>query len=107
MLNLSAITLTRQWRIPALVACAGALFAGALLSSSAVSRELNGLTRASTSATTAGEVVSGGVSATDRQIGVLQDRLRQQPADQPSATQLGLAYLQRARETSDPSFLTR
>jgi tetratricopeptide (TPR) repeat protein len=47
------------------------------------------------------------VSTTDRQIGVLQERLRQQPGDHKTATQLGLAYLQRARETSDPSFLTR
>ena len=33
--------------------------------------------------------------------------MRQQPIDAASATQLGLAHLQRARETSDPSFLTR
>jgi tetratricopeptide (TPR) repeat protein len=47
------------------------------------------------------------VSATDRQISTLQDHLRQVPTDQPSATLLGLAYLQRARETSDPSYYTR
>ena len=48
-----------------------------------------------------------GVSATDRMIGALQERLRQQPSDAASATRLGLAYLQRARETSDPSYYTR
>jgi tetratricopeptide (TPR) repeat protein len=48
-----------------------------------------------------------GVSPTDRQIGALQERLRQQPADHTSATRLGLAYLQRAREASDPSYYTR
>src|SRR6202035_4819667 len=53
------------------------------------------------------DVVAGGVSATDRQISALQDRLRQVPSDQKSATQLGLVYLQRPRETSDPSYLTR
>jgi tetratricopeptide (TPR) repeat protein len=53
------------------------------------------------------DVVPGGVSPTDRQIGTLQERLRETPADQRSATQLGLAYLQRARESSDPSYYTR
>ena len=48
-----------------------------------------------------------GVSATDRQIGALQERLRQQPDDHAAATRLGLAYLQRARETSDPTYYTR
>src|SRR5919199_4302839 len=48
-----------------------------------------------------------GVSATDRMIGALQERLRQQPSAAASATRLGLAYLQRARETSDPSSYTR
>ena len=48
-----------------------------------------------------------GVSATDGEIGALQERLRQQPSDAASATRLGLAYLQRARETSDPTFYTR
>lgn len=40
-------------------------------------------------------------------ISTLQDHLRQDPRDQHSATELGLAYLQKARETSDPSYLTR
>jgi tetratricopeptide (TPR) repeat protein len=107
MLNLNAMSLKRQWRIPALVAVAAVLFSAALLTSSAISRQLNQVGPATTSAAQRSDVVAGGVSTTDRQIGVLQDRLRQQPTDQKSATQLGLAYLQRARETSDPSFLSR
>src|SRR4051812_38570805 len=53
------------------------------------------------------DVRPGGVSATDRQISALQDRLRQEPADHKTATALGLAYLQRGRETSDPSYYAR
>ena len=53
------------------------------------------------------DVVPGGVSPTDRQIGALQEHLRETPDDQRSATQLGLAYLQRARESSDPGYYTR
>jgi tetratricopeptide (TPR) repeat protein len=106
MLNLTALSTKRPWRIPALVIFAVALFGAALLASSVVSRQLNQVSRATPSMST-GDVVPGGVSTTDRQIGQLQNRLRQQPSDQKSATQLGLAYLQRARETSDPSYYTR
>ena len=59
------------------------------------------------SSTSAADVAPGGVSPVDRQIGALQERLRQQPTDHASATRLGLAYLQRAREASDPSYYTR
>lgn len=52
-------------------------------------------------------ITQGGVSATDRAIGTLQERLRQQPNDQRSQTALGLAYLQKARETGDPGYYTR
>jgi tetratricopeptide (TPR) repeat protein len=107
MLNLTPMSLTRQRRIPATVAFAAVLFGAALLTSSAVSQQLSKASRATTAAAPRSDIVPGGVSTTDRQIGVLQDRLRQQPADQKSATRLGLAYLQRARETSDPSFLSR
>jgi tetratricopeptide (TPR) repeat protein len=106
MLNLTALSTRRQWRIPALVIFAVALFGAALLASSVLSRRLNQVSRATPSMSTS-DIVPGGVSTTDRQIGQLQDRLRQQPSDQKSATQLGLAYLQRARETSDPSYYTR
>src|SRR3981081_4282800 len=106
MLNLTTLSTKREWRIPALVVFAAALFGAALVTTNVVSRQLNQVSRATASMSTS-DVVPGGVSATDRQIGVLQDRLRQQPNDQKSATQLGLAYLQRARENSDPSYLTR
>src|SRR6266849_5487303 len=106
MLNLTALRTKRQWRIPALVAFAAVLFGAALITTNVVSRQLNQVSRATPSMSTS-DVVPGGVSTTDRRIGQLQDRLRQQPSDQKSATQLGLAYLQRARETSDPSYYTR
>jgi tetratricopeptide (TPR) repeat protein len=105
MLNPTAISLKRQLRIPSLVAFAGGLFVVALLASAALTRQV--ATRTSSPVTAGSDAVSGGVSTTDRRIGVLQDYLRQQPSDWRSATQLGLAYLQRARETSDPSYLTR
>lgn len=63
--------------------------------------------KTSTSPTRTPAVTAGGASATDQRIGALQERLRLHPADQNSATQLGLAYLQRARETSDPTYYTR
>jgi tetratricopeptide (TPR) repeat protein len=47
------------------------------------------------------------VSPTDQRISALQDRLRQASNDGQSATALGLDYLQKARETSDHSYLTR
>jgi tetratricopeptide (TPR) repeat protein len=53
------------------------------------------------------ELGADGPSAIDQRVSALQDRLRKEPRDQASATALGLAYLQRARETSDPSYLTR
>jgi tetratricopeptide (TPR) repeat protein len=111
MLSPNPIQLKRQWRLPVLVAFAAVLFVAALFGSAVVSRQVVGrISPASTAAVTAApgrDIAAGGVSATDRQISTLQDRLRQQPADQKSATQLGLAYLQRARETTDPTYYTR
>ncbi len=43
-------------------------------------------------------------SSTDGAIETLQSRLRQDPNDQPAYTQLGAAYLQKARETGDPTY---
>jgi tetratricopeptide (TPR) repeat protein len=80
-----------------------ALFALGLAASLAITR----VSAPSSSPRAAAISKAEGVSATDRQIGVLQERLRQQPTNQQAATQLGLSYLQRARETSDPSFLVR
>jgi tetratricopeptide (TPR) repeat protein len=105
MLNPSLINVKRQWRAPILVASVAALFLATFLASSTLSRVAPA--SVSNAVVPRADVVAGGVSATDRQISALQDRLRQVPSDQKSATQLGLAYLQRARETSDPSYYTR
>ena len=43
-------------------------------------------------------------ASTDRQIKSLQDQLRAYPNDWQSYSQLGLAYLQKARETGDPTY---
>jgi tetratricopeptide (TPR) repeat protein len=105
MLNPSTLTLKgRAPRVLGVAVLGTALFVATFAATSMLSRTN---APATTLATPRTDVVAGGVSATDRQIGALQDRLRQAPNDQRSATQLGLAYLQRARETSDPSYLTR
>jgi tetratricopeptide (TPR) repeat protein len=103
-MNLTAFSLKRRWRVPVLAALATVLFAVAFAASATLSRMGSSPTVASPPKA---DLAAGGVSTTDRQIGALQDHLRQQPSDWRSATQLGLAYLQRARETSDPSYLTR
>ncbi len=105
MLNLNAINAKRQWRLPILVVFAAVVFLTAFLAVTALSRSRPA--PANSALPSADVVLPGSVSATDRQISALQDRLRQAPSDQKSATQLGLAYLQRARETSDPTYLTR
>ncbi|HEV7665952.1 MAG TPA: tetratricopeptide repeat protein [Chloroflexota bacterium] len=107
MLNSPAAPfLLRQRRAAILAALAAALCVAAFVLSATLGRLVQ--PSAAPSISKQSDVaVNGGVSATDRQIGALQDRLRQQPTDRQSATQLGLAYLQRARETSDPSYLTR
>ena len=88
-----------------LVAAVCVVGVGAALSSAALARPR--VSPPKIAAGPARDVVAASVSTTDRQIGALQEHLRQQPADHRAATQLGLAYLQRARETSDPSYYTR
>ncbi len=83
------------------------LFASAAVLASTWQSRQPAVTHPAASEVAATDVRPGGVSAADRQIGVLQERLRQHPSDQQAAAQLGLAYIQRARETSDPSYLTR
>src|SRR5687767_12635145 len=46
-------------------------------------------------------------ASTDTQIRSLQERLQANPNDWQSYSQLGLAYLQKARETGDPAFYQR
>jgi tetratricopeptide (TPR) repeat protein len=43
-------------------------------------------------------------ASTDAQIQTLQDRLRSNPDDWQSYSQLGLVFLQKARETGDPTY---
>jgi tetratricopeptide (TPR) repeat protein len=43
-------------------------------------------------------------ASTDKQIQSLQDRLRTNPDDWQAYSQLGLAYLQKVRETGDPTY---
>lgn len=43
-------------------------------------------------------------ATTDRMINTLQQRLKTFPEDGPSYSQLGLAYLQKAREIGDPTY---
>jgi tetratricopeptide (TPR) repeat protein len=100
---LSSLSMTRRW--PAAfggITLAAALFAAAYL----VSSSLQHISPPPAQVTTAARSDTG-VSATDRQIGSLQERLRQTPDDQIAATRLGLSYLQRARETSDPTSYSR
>src|SRR2546430_16344347 len=46
-------------------------------------------------------------STTETRIGFLQERVRLLPDDAGTAAKLGEAYLQRARETADPSYYTK
>ena len=46
-------------------------------------------------------------STAERQVAALQERLRADGRDWQAASQLGAAYLQRARETGDPSYYGR
>jgi len=99
------------WRRPLLagalaVGLGGALLAGSFLASSTISRMvLRPAAPAPTLATP--NVVGGAVSRTDESIGTLQEQLRQHGDDQKSQTELGLAYLQKVRETADPTYYSR
>src|SRR5688572_2980891 len=46
-------------------------------------------------------------ASTDAQIETLQDRIQTNPNDWQAYSQLGLAYLQKARETGDPTYYQR
>jgi tetratricopeptide (TPR) repeat protein len=53
------------------------------------------------------ESASRTTASTDKTIQSLQERLRSHPDDWQSYSQLGLAYLQKARETGDPTYYLR
>src|SRR4051794_34371832 len=101
---LSTLSTSRWPATLGLIALAMALFTATFLASSNLQR-----LSAPSAPTTAqrSDIGRDAASATDRQIGTLQERLRQKPDDQPAATRLGLSYLQRARETSDPTYYSR
>src|SRR6266567_294183 len=80
----------------------GAVFAATVLIGSALARQ-----NISAPAVPTASDTQSVVSIADRKIASLQDHLRQYPSDHKSATALGLAYLERARATSDPSYYTR
>lgn len=54
--------------------------------------------------TFASDTASRTNASTDAQIQTLQDQLRAHPNDSQAYSQLGLAYLQKARETGDPTY---
>ena len=47
------------------------------------------------------------ISNTDHPVSTLQEWLKQNPADQLAYVRLGAAYLQKARETGDPTYYTK
>jgi tetratricopeptide (TPR) repeat protein len=93
-------------RIGLLTLIGAGLFALAFLGSSTIARTVRPQS-APSAAPPLVDVAGGAVSRTDRGIGALQERLRQQPDDRRAQTALGLAYLQKARETGDPGYYTR
>jgi tetratricopeptide (TPR) repeat protein len=64
-----------------------------------------GASARSTAAATGAELTAGATG--DQRIAVLQRLVRADQGGAAIATQLGEAYLQKARETSDPAFLSR
>src|SRR5438105_14750664 len=82
------------------------LFLGSFLASS-VARQALWPAPALAPVAPGADLTAGGVSSTDRQIEALQGRLKQQPTDKQYLTTLGLAYLQKVRESGDPSYYPR
>ena len=80
-----------------------ALFAVGLFASASTASWSTPVTPAPVAQTN--EAVSA--SVTDRAIGFLQERLRLRSDDSKSQVALGLSYLQKARETGDPSYYAR
>src|SRR5947209_45454 len=49
----------------------------------------------------------GGKGYTDRVVEEMQGRITKDASDSAALSQLGLAYLQKARETNDPAYYTK
>src|SRR5690348_6237548 len=85
----------QAWRVTAAAVFGVAVCVAAFLATSTLTRMLSQQPVVAITAPNV-DVAAGGASSTDRLIGTLQERLRQQPNDHATQTQLGLAYLQRA-----------
>lgn len=82
-----------------------ALFAVAFVASAAVTQRLAGPTATDPRGSAARAVRE--TTGTDRVISQLQERLRRRGPEPRALASLGLAYLQKARETGDPSYYPR
>jgi tetratricopeptide (TPR) repeat protein len=96
---------TTTWTSMLVVLMGGLLFTGTFLGSSALTQIVR-LPVAATDLASLNDSVDGAVSRTDRGIGALQERLRQRSSPR-GQTELALGYLQKARETGDPTYYTR
>ena len=106
-MHLPPMHVSQRLRHGAVILVVGAgLFSVAMLAGSVASELLRPPPTATPSRPAASDV-RGGVSRTDRSIGSYQERLRQNPGEQRDQTALGIGYLQKARETGDPSYYAR
>ena len=96
---------TTAWTSMLVVIVGGLLFAGTFLVSSALTQLLR-TPAARADLAPLNDVVDGAVSRTDRGIGALQERLRQRSSLR-GQTDLAFGYLEKARETGDPTYYTR
>src|SRR5690349_13495544 len=79
----------------------------ALLLGFAGYRSLPGLKSQAQAAALMDRAFAAGWSSNERSIPVLEERLKQEPGNARGNAALGQAYLQRARESGDPSFYTK
>ena len=96
---------TTTWTNMLVVLVGGLLFTVTFLGSQAVG-QLTRPAAAGAAPASLNDVAAGAVSRTDRGIGALQERLRQRSTPR-GQTELALGYLQKARETGDPTYYTR
>src|SRR5947207_874625 len=85
----------------ALIIVAGSMVLAPAVAQQPVSQPLGDSSAVLTSSAPAGK------GYTDRIVAEMQTRIAKDSSDQMALTQLGLAFLQKARETNDPSFYTQ
>ena len=100
------MTYLRQWRRPLTnlgirIAVVGAILFGVQYMYMAHFRQTQIVDSAGYDAMAA---ESQAISKTDNRVETLQERLKQNPDDQRAYVQLGAAYLQKVRETGDPTY---